>query len=140
MRSPLFSGYSSFCEIFMSNAHHFVYRTSDHELLGIVWHVPPQWHACTSFGAFLVACPSASLAEAYLHAYGLRMLNDPWEYYDPSTDTWHLVRIQEATQHQVRIILGPYAWPGVPTTIITAHQLAHGTILRPVALPDLPTR
>jgi hypothetical protein len=93
-----------------------VRRAEDDELEGFVGADADGWHALTVFGRGL-----ASLAER-------------WYWWSRIVREWRVVLPQEASPGRVRVAIGCYSLPGVPTATITTDDLAAGdrlTLTRP---------
>lgn len=109
---------------------HEVRRSDDGELCGHVVAHDREWHALTVFGGLLGAHVSRGDAEQHVLDHGLASLADRWEYRRGPADEWQIVCIQEARPGWVRLALDYYSMPGVPTTVVTAADLAAGAALR----------
>ena len=104
----------------------------DGELCGFVQERGEQWNACTVFGVtFATHADEQSAARDVLHR-GLQLLADRWELRARCEDEWHTVCIQEANPRRVRLALGYYSLPEVPTRTISVDELRAGEFeLRP---------
>lgn len=104
-------------------------RPDDSELCGHIDERDGAWRSLTVFGAVLASHDTRDEADAHVRAHGLASLAERWHYRpDPSAE-WEIVCIQEASVHSVRLALGYYSMPGVPTVEVTRHQLEAGATL-----------
>ncbi|HYN31923.1 MAG TPA: hypothetical protein VES40_04810 [Ilumatobacteraceae bacterium] len=100
-----------------------VNRTEDNELCGFVDERPDGWHALTVFGASLGVHPMRLDAEQHVASDGLAALMERWILTDGDGSNEEIVCIQEAHPHEITIVLGYYALPGVPTMRIDRTEL-----------------
>jgi|GEM_PF-2772635 len=110
-----------------------VRRASDGELCGHVQQADGGWHSLTVFGARLRAHETRAAAEEHVLARGLASLAERWMYRADPAAEWQLVCIQEADPGSVRLALGYYSLPGVPTVTLSRQQLDSGASLVPAA-------
>lgn len=104
-------------------------RESDGELCGHVRAAGDEWYSLTVFGAVLSTHSSSPEAEAHVRAVGLASLAERWWYRPEPTGEWQIVCIQEANPASVRLALGYYSLPGVPTVTVTRADLDAGAAL-----------
>ena len=109
-----------------------VRRDEDNELCGFVIERGDAWLACTVFGAELERAKTQAEAQDIVLRRGLASLAERWELRARCEDTWQVVCIQEATPRRVRVALGYYSLPDVPTRVISIDELRLGEFeLRP---------
>ena len=101
-------------------------RREDGELCGFVLQRADDWAALTVFGADLGRVSSEQDAHTLVLRMGLASLAERWELRARCEDEWRTVCIQEATPRRVRLALGYYSLPGVPTREISADELRAG--------------
>lgn len=106
-----------------------VRRPDDGELCGHVRADSSSWQALTVFGGLLGRYPSQEAAKHHVLTTGLSSLAERWHYREQPTAEWEIVCIQEASAHSVRLALGYYSLPGVPTVTVTRAQLDSGAEL-----------
>ncbi len=104
----------------------------DGELCGFVCQRGARWQALTVFGAVLAEVAEERAARNVVQSRGLPHLGDRWELRARCEETWQVVCIQEAGPRRVRVALGDYSLPGVPTRDISIDELRSGEFeLRP---------
>jgi hypothetical protein len=101
-------------------------RPDDGELCGHVVAHEDCWHALTVFGALLGEHPARDDAERQVLETGLASLAERWTLRDGTTGDEEIVCIQEANPSSVRLALGYYSMPGVPTLTVTTDELRSG--------------
>ena len=106
-----------------------VRRRDDQELCGYVVQVEDQWLGLTVFHGVLGETPTRQAAETLVLTAGLASLADHWLYRAPGESDWQIALIQEARPAWVRLLLGYYSLPGVPTITVSANDLANGHAL-----------
>jgi hypothetical protein len=106
-----------------------VRRDTDGELCGHVRAADNAWQALTVFGGLLAVHPSREEAEQHVVATGLASLAERWWYRSEPSADWQVVCIQEANPQSVRLALGYYSMPGVPTAVVTRAELDDGADL-----------
>jgi hypothetical protein len=106
-----------------------VRRAADGELCGHVRRAAAGWESLTVFGGVLSLHGSKGAAEDRVRTTGLASLAERWWYRPETSVEWQVVCIQEANPHSVRIALGYYSMPGVPTAVVTRADLAAGAQL-----------
>ena len=107
-------------------------RREDGELCGFVTGAGEQWRALTVFGAVLGSFDDESTATNHVLHRGLAVLAERWELRARCEQEWHVVCIQEANPRRVRVALGYYSLPDVPTRDISVDELRTGEFeLRP---------
>jgi hypothetical protein len=109
-----------------------VRRAGDDELCGYVREDDGRWQALTVFLGVLAGFDTRHEAQGFVVDHGLSSLQRHWQYRAAPEGDWQTVLIQEARPGQVRLALGHYSLPGVPTLVVTAEDLASGAQL---ALP-----
>lgn len=107
----------------------YVHRADDGELLGSVRRVGDEWRALTIFGGVLGRAATEAEARVVVERDGLASLQRRWFYRPAGSEEWEVVLIQEAWPGRARVVLGPYALPGVATTEVASGQLEAGTDL-----------
>ena len=111
-----------------------VRRAEDDELEGFVGADADGWHALTVFGGLLATVESRGAATDIVHRRGLASLAERWYWWSHTAREWQVVLPQEASPVRVRVAIGCYSLPGVPTATITTDDLAAGdrlTLTRP---------
>lgn len=103
-------------------------RREDGELCGHVRPASDGWEAVVVFGAVLDTAPTQAEAEALVAARGLAALSDRWTLRGSGEDDG-VVCIQEARPDGVRLALGYYSLPGVPSLWIDRADIDAGTII-----------
>lgn len=106
-------------------------RRDDGELCGFVRRTDDGWQALTVFHAVLRETDDEASAEACVRADALASLQGHWSYRPAHDDDWQTALVQEARPGAVRLALGYYALPGVPTVTVTAADLDAGVGLVP---------
>lgn len=107
-------------------------RRDDGELCGFAAPLGAQWRALTVFGAVLGTFNSELEATNHVLHRGLAVLAERWELRARCEQEWHIVCIQEANPRRVRVALGYYSLPDVPTRDISIDELRAGEFeLRP---------
>lgn len=101
-------------------------RREDGELCGFVVQRADAWAALTVFGAELGRTEDEHDAHALVIRLGLSSLAERWELRARCEDEWQTICIQEANPHRVRLALGYYSMPGVPTREISADEIRAG--------------
>lgn len=102
---------------------HEVRRSDDNELCGHVHLTDGGWRALTVFGGVLGTLPDQESASHLVLAEGLPSLTERWWYRGSPSEEWQVVCIQEASPGEVRIALGYYSMPGVPTLVVSRAEL-----------------
>lgn len=102
---------------------HEVRRSDDNELCGHVHLTDGGWSALTVFGGVLGTFPERESASLLVLAEGLSSLTERWWYRGSPSEEWQVVCIQEASPAEVRIALGYYSMPGVPTLVVSRAEL-----------------
>ena len=104
----------------------------DGELCGFVAQQGEQWRALTVFGAVLRTFSDEESARQHVVRRGLASLAERWELRARCESEWHTVCIQEANPRRVRVAIGYYSLPNVPTRDISIDELRTGEFeLRP---------
>jgi hypothetical protein len=106
-----------------------VRRPSDGELCGHVRMIDGTWQSLTVFGGHLGEHSSQDAAEEHVLNVGLASLAERWWLRQQPSAEWQIVCIQEANTDSVRVALGYYSLPGVPTLTITRQQMQAGATL-----------
>ena len=101
-------------------------RDADDELEGFVARDGDAWLALTIFHGLLARTARRAQAVEIVRLHGLASLAERWRWFSRRSGEWRLVLPQEAAPGRVRVVLGYYALPGVPTATITAADLAAG--------------
>ncbi len=116
-------------------------RAGDGELVGFVTGDGEGWLALTIFHGVLARTSGREEAAAIVERDGLRCLAERWRWFSRRTGEWRLVLPQEVAPGRVRVAVGYYALPGVPTETITAADLAAGDrlVLASAGDPDAPS-
>jgi hypothetical protein len=104
-------------------------RRDDGELCGHVTTTGDAWEARVVFGAVIGRHATRDAAVAQVLADGLASLARHWHYRAADADEWEIVCIQEAHPHSVRIALGYYSLPGVPTVVVSRDDASTGDVL-----------
>ena len=102
-----------------------VRRDTDDELCGHVVERGGTWRSLAVFGAQLGEHDDEQAAVDHVLEHGLASLAARWTLESPGEEP-EIVCIQEANPLTVRMALGYYSMPGVPTLTITTAQLASG--------------
>jgi hypothetical protein len=105
-----------------------VHRGEDGELCGFIECCEGVWVARTAFGAPLASCASEGEACEVVLREGLASLAERWTLMDRVRGVDEVVCIQEVSASGVRVALGYYSMPGVPTRTISADELASGSV------------
>lgn len=113
-------------------------RPGDDELVGFIQpgDVGPDWLALTVFGGESGRAATDVEARQIVLDRGLASLAERWYWHSRRTGRWEVVLPQEVRPGFVRVVVGYYSLPGVPTTVITTEDLAAGdrlTLARPSA-------
>ena len=113
-----------------------VRRPGDDELVGFIQFddASAEWQALTVFGGELGRVANPGQARQLVLERGLASLAERWHWFSRRSGAWEVVLPQEARPGSVRVVVGYYALPGVPTVLITADDLAAGdrlTLARP---------
>ena len=108
-----------------------VRRADDNELCGSIREADGSWAACTIFGAVLADGMTQAEATDFVLEHGLAALLEPWAFIALPGEEVQVVRIVEANPSMVRLALGFYSLPGVPTVTLTSADLENGVSLRP---------
>jgi hypothetical protein len=108
-----------------------VRRADDNELCGAIREANGSWAACAIFGAVLADGMSQTEATNFVLEQGLATLSEPWAFIASPGEEEQVVRIVEASPSMVRLALGFYSLPGVPTVTLTSADLENGVSLRP---------
>jgi hypothetical protein len=103
-----------------------VRRDRDDELEGFITAVDGGWAALTVFGGTLGTADARRAAIELVHRRGLASLAERWYWWSRADAKWRIVLPQEASPGRVRVAIGAYSLPGVPTTLITADDLVAG--------------
>lgn len=103
-----------------------VRRGSDGELEGYITPGDGGWRALTVFGGHLATVGSRREAVDIVHRRGLSSLAERWHWWSRADGEWQVVLPQEASPGRVRVAVGYYSLPGVPTATITTDDLAAG--------------
>jgi hypothetical protein len=103
-----------------------VRRERDDELEGFVAEDGEGWLALTVFHGVLGRATSLNEARRIVQDRGLASLAQRWYWWSRLAPGWRVVVPLEASPARVRVALGYYSLPGVPTTLITAEDLAAG--------------
>jgi hypothetical protein len=106
-----------------------VHRVEDGELCGYVDEIRGTWVARTAFGGILAPCASFENARSLVLSDGLAALAERWMLRDRTGGIEEIVCIQEVSADGVRVALGYYSMPGVPTRVITTAELATGAVV-----------
>jgi hypothetical protein len=106
-----------------------VRRASDDELEGFVMPTENGFDALTVFHGVIASTATRDEARTIVHVRGLASLAERWYWRSRVTDAWSVVVPQEARPGFVRVAVGYYALPGVPTAVITAEDVAQGDAL-----------
>jgi hypothetical protein len=106
-----------------------VRRDSDGELCGHIRQLEGAWQALTVFSGVLGTHETRAAAEDQVHADGLASLAERWMFRPDPSSGWQIVCIQEANPDSVRLALDYYSMPGVPTVVVTRHELTTGASL-----------
>ena len=101
-------------------------RRDDGELCGFVATRGDGWVALTVFGAELGRTHDEESARALVMRKGLAALADRWELRARCEDEWQTVCIQEANPRRIRLALGYYSLPGVPTRELSVEDIRSG--------------
>lgn len=110
-----------------------VHRADDGELCGHVRALADgTWQSCTVWGGALGRHDALEEARTHVLQSGLAALAERWWYRaDDRTDApWEVVCIVEASPDRVRLALGYYSMPGVPTVTLTRAELDERQPLR----------
>lgn len=99
-------------------------RRDDGELCGHVRQVGEQWEALVVFGFPLGTHDRQEAAVAQVRADGLASLHEHWLLATDDGD--ELVLIQEANPDGVRVVVGYYSLPGMPTQWIPRTDIESG--------------
>ena len=113
----------------MSESLEEVRRPTDRELEGFVRRAGDEFEALTVFHGLLAKVQSADAARAIVAERGLSSLAQRWYWRSRASGRWVVVVPQEVRPGLVRVAVGYYALPGVPTALITADDLAQGDVL-----------
>lgn len=103
-----------------------VRREDDDELCGHVERRDGRWLSLTVFGGVLGTHVDRDEAHEHVLRDGLASMAERWTLRNGTTGEEEIVCIQEANPLTVRMALGYYSMPGVPTLTITTAQLASG--------------
>jgi hypothetical protein len=103
-----------------------VRRERDGELEGFVVEDGEGWLALTVFHGVLGRPASLEGARRLVRDRGLTSLAERWYWRSRLASEWGVVLPLEASPGRVRVALGYYSLPGVPTAVITAEDLAAG--------------
>lgn len=101
-------------------------RREDGELCGFIAPHGERWRALTVFGGLLHEFDDEDAADAHVRHHGLASLAERWELRARCEDEWHIVCIQEANARRVRLAIGYYSLPGVPTRDVSVDELRTG--------------
>jgi hypothetical protein len=115
-----------------------VRRLEDDELCGYVRATSDGYLAMTVFHGALADFESESDAIRHVTEHGLASLRAHWHYRGGPDEEWQVVLIQEARPGWVRIVLGYYSLPGVPTLDLTPGA-DDGIELRVAERPEYPS-
>ncbi len=102
-------------------------RREDGELCGHVRPVGDAWQALVVFGSVLATVPTEVEAEAVVRHEALASLSDRWTLSGAGDDDG-VVCIQEARPDGVRLALGYYSLPGVPSRWVGRDEIDAGEI------------
>lgn len=102
-------------------------RRADNELCGHVRTSTTGWEALAVFGASLGTATTRAGAEEIVRERGLALLSERWTLTGAGDDDG-TVCIQEARVDGVRLALGYYSMPGVPTRWIDRAEIESGAM------------
>jgi hypothetical protein len=99
-----------------------VRRLEDGELCGYVRRGDDGFEALTVFYGVLGEFSTSDDAQRQVTARGLASLHERWEFRVAPDTEWQTVLIQEARPGWVRLVLGYYSLPGVPTVTVEVDE------------------
>jgi hypothetical protein len=102
-------------------------RRDDGELCGYVRALGDRWQALVVFGAVLGDHASEDAATQQVRDSGIAVLQDRWTLAGTGDDDG-IVCIQEARPDGVRVALGYYSLPGVPSRWVERVDIDAGTV------------
>lgn len=108
-----------------------VRRPEDDELCGYVDGTERRFRALTVFLGVLAEFESEEQARQHVADHGLASLHERWQFRATPDAEWQTVLIQEARPGWVRLVLGYYSLPGVPTIELAMDEASQAEVVLP---------